>query len=397
MGSPLSTFTDFVNATGPTFLTSADDVINEAAKQSYILARFLKGADGSKTIQGGSTIKDQVMFDESNTAEYYEPNSTFTWQNPQTLTEWEIRWRFLVDHMSWTDQEVELQGLSNYSREARHQVYKRLKRHKEQRVWTSLINKMEDQLWRVPVAADMEASTGKQPYSIPAFVNEQADGLFHKTATGGGTAWTVVEGINPVTETKWVPATETYSSAAVTTGARNIIAAFDDMHQAVRFISPSTKEQYFEDTKLFTQFIACSKRGISIYQTLLRDYQDTFVTQSRQDPAYMTPQYAGIDLMYATGLDAAKLYQHETASLALQDEIEAAGTGEANGPRYYWLNGSYLCPVFHVQRYMYKHMSMRHPNQPFTTIVPIDCWMNLACRSRQRLGLVSPTGDPYVA
>jgi hypothetical protein len=33
---------------------------------------------------------------------------------------------------------------------------------------------------------------------------------------------------------------------------------------------------------------------------------------------------------------------------------------------------------------------MRHPNQPFTTIVPIDSWYNFVCRSRQRHGIVSP-------
>ena len=38
---------------------------------------------------------------------------------------------------------------------------------------------------------------------------------------------------------------------------------------------------------------------------------------------------------------------------------------------------------------------MRHPNQPFTSIVPVDSWYNFVCRSRQRQGIVSPASDLY--
>jgi hypothetical protein len=351
-------------------------------------------------LSGGSTIKDQVMFDEQSTATYYEPNQTFTWENPQVLTEFVARWKFLVDHMSWTDQEIELQGLSNYSSSSRHQVYKRIKRSKEQRMWTSMINKMEDQLFRVPEVADMETSTGKQPYSIPAFVNEQEDGLFYKTANvTGKTAWTVVENVNPVTETKWTNQTSIYSAATVSVGSDNVIRAFDEMFYKVKFQAPGTKQEYFENSNMYSQFIVCSRGGLNVYQRLLRDYQDTFVTASRQDGAYTSPQYAGIDLVYATSLDTTALYQHETSTSALQLEgtDQTANTGEANGPRYYWLNSQYLCPVFHTNRYMVKHEAKQHPNQPFTTIVPVDCWMNLVCRSRQRLGIVTPNADAGAA
>ena len=104
MASALSTFADFVASTGPAYLTSAEDVVNEACKNNYILRRFLRGKGPSEVIQGGATIKDTILFDEENTAQYYQPNETFTWQTPQVLTSWEIQWRFLADHLSWTDQ-----------------------------------------------------------------------------------------------------------------------------------------------------------------------------------------------------------------------------------------------------------------------------------------------------
>lgn len=401
MASALSTFTDFVNVTGPSFLTSAMSVVNEAVKSKYLLRRFLKGKAPDEVIQGGSTIKDTLLLDEQSSAEFYLPNATFTWENPQVLSEWEINWRFLADHMSWTDQEVELNTTAGQGRSARHQMYKRLKWTKEQRMWTSILNKIEDQLFAVPEVADMETNTGKQPYSLPAFVNAQTNGLFYGTAgVTGKTVWTAVEGIDPTVDTKWVPATQSYSSSAVNPGGNtNILKAFDAMWLDVRFIAPPTKQEYFEDSALYAQFIACSKAGQKEYVALLRESQDVFVTPGRQDPAFVRPSYAGIDMEYCAILDTVKLYEAETSTDALVTEIENVGVGDANGPRYYWINGNYIKPVFHTNRYMTKHTTMRHPNQPFTSIVPVDCWYNLVCRSRQRNGIVSPaaTLDVYTS
>jgi hypothetical protein len=401
MGSALSTFNDFVNSTGPSFLTSAEDVVNEAVKKNYLLRRFLKGQDTARIIQGGSTIKDEILFDEQSTFQFYQPNETFTWQNPQVLTEWEINWRFAVDHMAWTDQEIELNVNSGFSQTARHQMYKRLKRVKEQRLWTSILNGMEEQLFAVPKVANQETNTGTEPYSIPAFVNEEANGLFHSTATvTGETAWTTVQGINAANESRWRPARVTYTSARAVgnpttdgievVNADNILAAFDDMYLTIRFDTPPTREEYFENMSLYRQFIACSRNGINIYKRLMRGAQDAYVTQSRQDPAYNKPQYSGIDLEYVAELDTAALYEAETATNALVTEMAGAGTGESNGPRYYWLNANYMNVVFHTSRYMYKHPVMTHPNQPFTHIAPCDSWYNLVCRSRQRQGIVVP-------
>jgi hypothetical protein len=358
----------------------------------------------AKVVQGGSVIRDSILFDEDSTFQFYQPNETFTWSNPQVIEQWEINWRFAVDHMSWTDQEIELNIGSGLSQGARFHQYKRLKRIKEQRLWTSILNGMEDQLFAVPEVAKMETNTGQEPYSIPAFVNEETNGLFGGVATGApGAAWTTVEGINPAVETRWVPQIVTYSSASVagvesTANATedNIIAAFDDMFLSVKFDVPPTKQEYFESPKLFAQFIACSKRGQNIYRQILRASQDTFVTASRQDPSYMKPQYAGIDLEYVATLDTAALYQHDTASSPLVTELSS--DSENRGPRYYWLNGAYVCPVFHTKRYLTKHPVRVHPNQPFTHVMPVDSWYNMVCRSRQRLGIVSPTGgDVYTA
>ena len=53
MASALSTFNDFVDTTGPSFLTSAEDVVNEACRNNYLLRRFLRGKGPDETVQGG--------------------------------------------------------------------------------------------------------------------------------------------------------------------------------------------------------------------------------------------------------------------------------------------------------------------------------------------------------
>jgi hypothetical protein len=382
MASALSTFTDFIDTTGPSFLTSAEDVVNEACKNNYLLRRFLRGKGPSETVQGGSSIKDTIMFDEESTFQYYEPNQTFNWQNPQVVENWEINWRFCVDHMAYTDAEVELNVGSGMSRSARHTAYKRLKRIKEQRLWTSILNGMEDALFAVPDSTAMEVSTGTKPYSIPAFVNEETNGLH----PGFGTD---VQGLAPATYTKWVPQQEEFTGGTTWIGpdqSNNIIHAFDKMFLDVQFVPPPSHQEYFDDPSLNAMFIACSKKGQNAYQQLLRASQDTFVTGSRQDPAYMQPKYAGIDLVYAPKLDTYAGYG------AAGDKTESNDTGNI-GPRYYFLNGNYMKFIFHTTRYMYQHPAMRHPNQPFTTIVPVDSWYNFVCRSRQRHGIVSPSSD----
>jgi len=289
--------------------------------------------------------------------------------------------------MAYTDAEVELNVGTGMSRAARHTAYKRLKRIKEQRLWTSILNGMEDALFAIPDDGAMEQANGTRPYSIPAFINDDANGLHPGFDTD-----TTVQGLAPATYSKWVPQVQQYGTDGTANwitpdNSANMIASFDKMFLDVQFVPPPSHQEYFDDPGLNAMFIACSKKGQNAYQQLLRASQDTFVTGSRQDPAYMQPKYAGIDLVYAPKLDTYAGYG--TAG----DKVESDASGNFKGPRYYFINGNYMKFIFHTTRYMYQHPAMRHPNQPFTTIVPVDSWYNFVCRSRQRHGIVSPAGD----
>ena len=418
-GSPLSTFNDFVDVTGPAFITSARGIVNEAVKNTYLLGRFLRGRPDSQILSGGRVIRDTILFDEDTTAENYLPNQSFTWRNPQVLENWEINWRFTTDHSSWTDQEILLNINDGMTKTARHQAYKNLKWAKEQRMWTSKLNFLEDRLTSQPDTSTMESATGADQYSIFSFVNEYGadpsetataytglgEGLFGKAAAQDGvgaglnlssvTNWATVEGITPATVLgtgKWSPQQQAYTEE---TGVTDPISrAFDSMFQDVKFVPPPTRTEYFENENMVSQFILTSKVGITQYQSELRGSQDTFVTVGRQDPAYVNPQYAGIDLIRIANLDTAEVYPASAVAGTGTTVAATAPTTEGQasylGPRYYWLNSRYLVPMFHTERYMTQHPTMRHPNQPYTTIKTCDTWWNLICRSRQRQGVVFP-------
>lgn len=381
-GTALANFSDFMKVTGPRYLTSAGQLINEAAKNTYVLKRFLRGADMSVSVQGGRTINDSIMFDESSTYDHYKPNATFQWSNPQVVTDLEINWRFSIDHMSWTDQEIELNLPEGLSADAQKVVYKRLKRIKEQRMWTSMLNGMENDLWAKANGNDgeMEAADGLLPYSIAAFISEH-DGTDGTTYVPWTT--TTIMGVNPANISGWRNQVTRYDFDDADDSDQDndgLIDAFDEMWLKTRWIPPTTKAEYFENDDMYAQIICCSLAGMNQYKRMLRLSNDTLV--SKQDAAYLSPQYGGIDLLYISTLDTA------TINGTTPSGTETGATPDGN--RYWWINGKYMTPVFHTRRYMSAKDPMVHPNQPYTTIQPVDSWWNLFCNSRQRQGIVCP-------
>jgi hypothetical protein len=444
----INTFNDFMTATGPSYLKGADKVINEAVKNTYAFSRLLKNKTTEQTIQGGTEIRDVIMFDDARTFGFYQPNDTFTWSNPQVTDYVKAPWRFSIDHMSWTDHEVQLNTSENAA--STKVMYKRLKRIKEQRMWTSMFNGFEESLWAPPNQAQMEADSGRLAYSLPFFITELASfsaslgrrGTFPFTAAAN-TGNTVMR-LNPsltAGEPRWTNQVELYNcqtSALTPLGAEwddvftaslvndtvysqqgpsgavntthsvgNIFNAMDVMFMRLKYEAPASRQQYFENDALNRQMILTSRLGVQQYRNALRLSNDTLV--SYQDPSYSSPQYAGIDVTYCSDLDSAAIFPaHSTtvtqgigASAGINGVTAANGAFSAFGtelgantivraPRYYFVNGNYLTPIFHSTRYFQTHDVMTHPNQPFTKVMPVDCWWNLFCNSRQRHGIVAP-------
>ena len=428
-GTPADKFRDFMEATGPAYLTGPDTIINEAVEKRYLWGDLVKGKE--RAIQGGTDVRETLMTSDGATFQYYQPNETFTWSNPQVLDTVTADWRFAVDHLAWTDHEVELNAGDGLTKDALKVAYKRLKRAKEQRMVTSLTNGLEASLWTSPwnATADMESASGKVPFSIPCFITENG---FSVDSEWRGkqidAAWSTIAGIDPDDEGKWSNQITFYSRdlaanatsesqsyveyhnsvASTTHNVYGLITAFDEMFLKLDYRPPSTNAEYFENASMNQQKIVCSRRGINEYKRALRDSNDRLV--SSQDAAYSSPAYSGIPLTYASQLDSAELYNKDDNVGAWDHDDTLSGRQEAaqiainttaggsefaddtidKGARYYWINGAYLTPFVHSRRYMVKHDVMRHPNQPFTNIQPTDTWWNLLASSRLRHGIVSP-------
>lgn len=411
----ITQFNDFMQSTGPAYLKSADAVIMEAVKNNYVLSRLLKEKASETLVQGGTSIKDVIIFDDASTYQKYSPNDTFTWSNPQVTDTLTANWRFSMDHMSWTDQEVELNDGDAKV------LYKRLKRIKEMRMWASMLNGMENDLWASPYgqSGTMESASGKEPYSLPAFITETVSSITTFGERGGripGFGNTVL-GIDPTVDARWsnqisfydrtadhnaTPISATFTGQnAGTRQVGGLFPAFDEMYLKVQFKAPLTQRQYFEETNFQRQMILASRLGVNLYKRALRQANDSLV--SPQDGAYNTPTYSGIPVEYCSNLDDAAIFPVGNASVAdnkagrdgatlitTSGGTETGSTTIDKGPRFWFINGQYLTPIFHSTRYMKKHDVMRHPNQPFTWVQPVDCWWNLFCNSRQRHGIVAP-------
>jgi hypothetical protein len=455
-GTHIKNFLDFMEATGPVYLTGPDVLINEAVKRNYLFGDLIR--EKNQAIQGGNEIRDVLMMDDARSFQFYQPNETFTYSNPQVLDTITANWRFSMDHMTFTDAEVELQGGAGLTADATKAMYKNLKRSKEQRMVTSMVNGMEEALFKPTQGGnftEMEGATGKQPYSLPALITEK---LIQTTLDGGGAAGlrgglpitsgseTTLLGIAPATSgsgQRWSNEVVFYNStaalgmssggvndgkvAAVFQGNKQTInptasaampynrfsaidvysflGAFDDMYLRLQFRPPPTFEAYFENVQFNRQKILCSREGLNLYKRALRTENDRLVVQT--DAAYNQPTYSGVPLTYIAELDTAAIHPAATAATAgkyTHTEMDggdftlstAAGATEqgANviqpGPRYYFVNGDYLTPVLHSNRYMEKHEVMRHPNQPFTYVQITDSWYNIIANSRQRHGIIAP-------
>jgi len=429
-GTALSKFADFIAATGPAYLTGPEVLVNEAVERNYLWGALAGGPQGIN-IQTGTEIRDALMLDSSNTFEFYKPNATFSYRNPNVLDTTTAPWRFAVDHMAFTDHEIELNAGEGLSRDGIKGVYKRLKRVKEQRMTTSLVNGMEKSLFANPVAdaAEIGDAAGSQPFPLGLLVNEiivnSAETQLGEFRGGGmPLGFTDVQGIEPFANPRWsnqvtfyqatdgAPAANSNATSSVSCNdvtaqtdattrsvsdadqlpSGGFLNAFDDMFLKCQYTAPAQFSEYFDNATMAQQMILSSRAGLNAYTDALRDANDRLV--SPQDPAYAQPTYAGIPLRYISQLDTAKLYPADSDGTPSNEydsnDSENGATTNVKGPRYYFVNGEYLNVVLHGNHFFKKSDVMRHPNQPYTSIVLCDCWWNLMARSRQRHGIIAP-------
>jgi len=365
----LTTFQDFVIATDQKVITPSTKILNEAVKNTYILKSAQRGRGDDELMQGGSSLVDMIQLTDNGSFQFYVPYQDLNATATDTMTKISVQWRFAVGYYVWSDEEVEL---NEGDQEA---TYKKLLKSKKQACNTSTFNGMEDAVWAFPSASNMEATAGEVPYSIPAFIDEI--GTDHHWP-----GFTNIMGVDPDLEDRWRNKISRYNSADPFDELDGIVAAFDDMWLSVRFESPETASDYFENDMLNKMKILTNKDGVKKYKANLRALNDRTVTP--QDAAYNDPTYSGVPVKYISTLDTALLDQ-EAASTTPSAWADGA-------PRYYFLNFSFLYPIYHSKRYMKSTNPMNDVKQPFSWVVYKNTYYNWFCRSRQRQGIVTPVG-----
>ncbi len=419
-GQQLTAYLDLVNRTGSGVFSSKEDIVNDAVKNTYGISPFLRGKGINELFKGGKNITDEWFPDEGSTATTHLPGATFSWSSPNTSKYWTAPWRFVMDHMSFIDQEDDLNGPEQMTGMGRFQQVKSMMYGKKQRLMTSVMNKMDNLFFAEPDADLMEVtssgSLATEPYSLGVFVNEYTSGQFNG-AGSAGTAWTTVEGINPTSSgnSKWKNAYATYDSSALTataatgtaiTGINNsgdVIAGFDDMITRVNFVPPTSFQEYFERPEVDRMFISTSRKGYNHFMASTRARQSTWVwTGGGNNPNIGGLNYMGIPIHYWQGLDAATLYPNNRTLGSADNNVAEGNSGSANanmglGPRYYFLHPKYMLPVFHEKWYIRFRPQITPSDQPEATIVPVSTWYNFVCRSRQRQGILSPLLNAFSA
>ncbi len=358
----LASFNAFVKATGVKVASSPDTIINDAVKNTYLLGRMLKGRDAAQSVQSGQKIVDRVQLTDSGTAQFFHPNEDLDIQNVDNLVSIETNWRFVADHFAYTEQEITLNSGDPQT------YYKNLLKSKRQACQTSLFNKMEDALWAAPSNSGMESSSGKIPYSIPAFIT--ADG-------GAPSGFSTIETLSPSLNDGWQNQVENYDPSNITDTNDGLVRAMDRMWYKVRFIAPAGgPSEYFENDMLQKMVIATNLDGVTLLQQLTRDANDRLTPANNLGWVAGKVTYSGLPIEFVS-----------TLNTALVNNGAAMAAGQ---PFFYYINLMYLYPIFHTEMYMKEDEPMKHPRQPFSYVVWKRTYYNLFMQSRKRQGIIVP-------
>ena len=404
-GTPLTLFNNFVESTGPAYIKPPEEVINDAQlHRTYSIASLMAGDRGKKMMyDGGSEIRFATFFETGGRTRFHQPGATQNWAQPQKVVHGRAAHRYAISDMSWNLQAAEL----NLGSTPDFQRYFNYKAQLEQMAYTDIWDFLESHVWSEPDFTEMESLAGGaegKMYSIPAFINEYGSGLMNSAGTAG-TAWTTVHGIDPTSadkgQNRFTHQTSSYSvevtNSTQLASSLTILGAFEKMWKKVHFEKPPSNGDAYSNPAYNSQQIFCSPEGQTAYATCLRAFQDQFVIEGRQDPAYPDPAFNFIPVKYVNALTTATLYPNNTTLGSASDNIAEGtnATGNRQGPRFYWINSNYLHPFFHKDYFFARGGVREHFNDPDTFVVPIRLWGNLMCTSRIRHGLVSPSGALY--
>lgn len=412
-GTALSQLLDFASTTSALGFSGIEDIVNEGQDFNYGLSWLISGGN-DRRVQGGASIRDDLMLDAGNTGAFYNPGYNRTYSNPQVLTNHTLQWAFYENHWMFLDVEQDLQGVGMMNTKSKRVVFKNVLAAKRKRFATNTSNDIEKALFAQPNGTYMEgAGIDRKPMSLFAYANEYgatAGTIFDANGrdpagTGLGTNFTTIMNVPAASAPGFRCWQLDYSDAAPTTtagnyGANNLYTAFSN---AVKLVNASNMpykpgESTSNNTPEDYAWL-CSMRGETHVEKLSRSSQNYFRLKAN-DADYGSPSFAGIPFRYVAEMNNAFVYPTSgTTAPAI-----GSGAGEFDnmngsldptffGPRYMLASKSWLKPVFHDEHYFAMRPEITPSGQPDAKINVMSLWYNIWCRSRRKLAFVYPSAD----
>ena len=402
-GIPVTSYSDFVKDTGPFIYSSPTEMINDAMRQKTMFKWLMKGRKASDVVQGGQYIQDVLLLRDKATAENYNPGDSGTPTQPQVQTVQTEYWRWSRDHMAWQDEVVELNA-AQLSAKARFQKYKDFKRVLNQSFWTSYLNFLDSKFWQTSQGstqyAAMEGAAGTEQKSILSFISEN-------NTTYAPIGWTNIHGV-PAATTNYTNQIRRYDYADLRdANKRNngLLDAFQRMYNDLQWDSPGIKDEFFTESDPRRNVIICSKFGHALACKVMREENQLLrKSPSDNDAGIDGPVFLGIPIEFHQDLDTVlhypkngTYYSEMDSTLGTSWSYTNSSTHDyARGPRFYWLDWNYLRGWFNDTFHFKMDGPMSHMNTPGTYVSWVRTGWNLFCRSRKRLGVVSPGASSSV-
>lgn len=396
-GIPTSGFTEAVRLTGNTVFTGPRDVVNDSQKNNYNTMGYLaRGQKMSDVIKGGINVVDDIFLAAVRKMRTYRPGQKQSYSNPQTGVQISVPWRQFITDITWDDTERELN--EGAAREGNRSIQlKNLWFKKQMEAYSDACDFWEEQYWLPADKTRMEDANGDLMYSIPALVNEYANGLPISTHPGG--AWTTKCGINPTLPGygNWAPQrfgyanlNTSYVGTGTAMGSTSLLAQIKLAFQKLDFRPPPNWQEYFESPSAKPAgFIACNAAARTLVWSMYQAAQNRWVND--MDPNG-NPMFDGVPYVYIAALDNAAIYATGSAD-ALSTDGDTSGSNYFAGPRFWMLQPDYLRQYWHEKFTMKSLGVMDDRAQPTSHTMPILSWTNLMPRSLRRQGILYPTTD----
>lgn len=383
MATYLTSFGAFVGSTGPAELTGPEHVWNDASRQNYgELTYFWAGQQMSSVLQGGQYIQDRIFLNSSGGARMIDFGETSDASVIEPGANISNHWRTMETNIAWERRVISLQAGGKMTSGARFQVFKNLRNQYWQNMYTNWHGFLQDQFWAIPNKTTMEGASGKDIMSIPAYINESANGLAVAGTANGGT-WTQVQGLLPTDagQSNWQNQRFTYDNLTVNSST-NLINAFDRAIELLKFTPPPTNKEYFESPAAKPMdWIACSLTGKTKLRQLYRASNDRWDSWD----AFLNPTYDGISVVYCGKLDTATIFPLSATTMGSET------TATVTGPRFFLINSRALTFVVHDEWFMLATEERSPFNQPTKSAIFFHTMCNMFCKSRRNLGIIYPT------